>query len=246
MKGFEGSFLGNSERLDAESVLECGVCWWVYDPQKGDKVWQIPAGTAFNALPSHWRCPNCDAAQHQFMVLKGEPRELPAESADAPCAGERNIMQLQEQLLAAYRAVDKRMRSLPVHNPALEVSVNGLRRCVGGHAAVICTPWCMNILFVPQAPEHAAEGSTRDHAFPSGSYPLIRGFLDGIGVIESCSLFSPMDDFAAQHAADAVAIEAIEALFALPQGKAEEPAEAVDTGRRRFLGARVTESPSVR
>ena len=48
---------------------ECRICWHVYDPALGDEVWQIPAGTAFQRLPAHWRCPVCDAAKDAFLVL---------------------------------------------------------------------------------------------------------------------------------------------------------------------------------
>jgi len=48
---------------------ECKICWHVYDPALGDEVWQIPAGTAFERLPAHWRCPVCDAAKDGFLVL---------------------------------------------------------------------------------------------------------------------------------------------------------------------------------
>lgn len=66
---FEGSFLGNADRLPPNASLECTICWYVYDPAQGDPVWQIPVGTAFADLPSHWRCPTCDGAREQFMVL---------------------------------------------------------------------------------------------------------------------------------------------------------------------------------
>ncbi|WP_334157878.1 rubredoxin [Oryzomicrobium sp.] len=68
---FEGSYLGNDARLAPDTKLECGICWHVYDPAAGDPVWQIPPGTPFAALPDHWRCPECDAAKTQFMVLAG-------------------------------------------------------------------------------------------------------------------------------------------------------------------------------
>ena len=67
--GFEGSYLGDAERLAEDSRMECKICWHVYDPAVGDPVWQIPAGTAFAALPEHWRCPECDGERDQFMVL---------------------------------------------------------------------------------------------------------------------------------------------------------------------------------
>jgi rubredoxin len=66
---FEGSYGGHRTRLPANARLECKICWWVYDPAQGDAQWQIDAGTAFADLPAHWRCPQCDGAAEQFMVL---------------------------------------------------------------------------------------------------------------------------------------------------------------------------------
>ncbi|HEX6828413.1 MAG TPA: rubredoxin, partial [Burkholderiales bacterium] len=38
-------------RIQPGSRLECGICWWVYDPDQGDPVWQVPPGTDFADLP---------------------------------------------------------------------------------------------------------------------------------------------------------------------------------------------------
>lgn len=65
---FEGSYLGDASRIRDDSKMECKICWYVYDPEMGDPVWQIPAHTPFRALPDHWRCPACDGDKHQFMV----------------------------------------------------------------------------------------------------------------------------------------------------------------------------------
>jgi rubredoxin len=67
--GFEGSYMGDAGKLAPLTRLECKICWWVYDPAQGDPVWQIAPGTPFAALPAHWRCPECDGAAEQFMVL---------------------------------------------------------------------------------------------------------------------------------------------------------------------------------
>ena len=66
---FEGSYLGDRARLPAHAKLECKICWWVYDPAEGDPQWQISPGTPFAELPAHWRCPQCDGAADQFLVV---------------------------------------------------------------------------------------------------------------------------------------------------------------------------------
>ncbi len=70
-QGFEGSYLGDSERINADAKLECKICWYQYDPQQGDKVWQIAPDTPFADLPDFWRCPECDGEKDQFMVIEG-------------------------------------------------------------------------------------------------------------------------------------------------------------------------------
>lgn len=66
---FEGSYLGDAAKIGPLTRLECKICWYVYDAAAGDEVWQIPPGTAFCELPSHWTCPNCSATKEQFMVV---------------------------------------------------------------------------------------------------------------------------------------------------------------------------------
>ena len=66
---FEGSFLGDASRITDDTRLECKICWYVYDPTVGDPVWQVPPGTPFTRLPEHWKCPECDGARNQFMVI---------------------------------------------------------------------------------------------------------------------------------------------------------------------------------
>ena len=72
MKTFEGSYGGDESRLDDDARMECKVCWHVYDPQNGDDYWQIAPGTPFTQLPDDWRCPECDGAKEQFMVILDE------------------------------------------------------------------------------------------------------------------------------------------------------------------------------
>lgn len=61
----ENSLLG----AEPDDRLECGICWWIYDPAQGDAGRDIPAGIAFAELPADWCCPGCDAPRYKFMVL---------------------------------------------------------------------------------------------------------------------------------------------------------------------------------
>ena len=44
----------------------CGVCGFVYDPEKGDPSQGIPPGTPFSELPDDWHCPRCKREKSNF------------------------------------------------------------------------------------------------------------------------------------------------------------------------------------
>ncbi len=247
-RAFEGSAAGP---LPAETVLECGVCWWVYDPAVGDPTGYVEPGTAFSSLPEAWRCPSCDADQGKFMVLTvgaptgaalGEPAAAHRPAAEAEGEGGIEVARSETMghpqvvaLLAAYHKAEAAMVGLPVHNGALRVEAIGFRPFADGVVGVIVTPWCMNLTFVPDdpmAPPPVAIGASRQHVFPSGTYSFIMGRMEGVGMVETCSLFSPMDEFTAQDDARAAAEAAAEALFEAPEE--EEPAKP-KTVTRRFV-----------
>lgn len=66
---FEGSYLGDDSKITDQTKMECKICWYVYEPAKGDPFWQVPKNTPFTQVGDDWRCPNCDAPKDQFMVL---------------------------------------------------------------------------------------------------------------------------------------------------------------------------------
>jgi len=238
MSGFEGSFLGDVARLGADAILECGVCWWVYDPARGDEVWQIPPGTPFAGLPSHWRCPNCDAAREQFMLLgEGSAASAEGHGRPAPEAGLEALARHSHGLEQAYVAVDQRMRELTVYNDRLGIQVTGMRRCAEGLLCVVTTPWCMNLVLLAMDGSARREGTSREIALPSGRYPFTAGYLEGVGAIESCSLFSPMDAFDDPGVVAEVAEQVMHGLFEPDAETSPEAAGGASTGlsRRQFL-----------
>jgi len=47
----------------------CTICEHVYDPAEGDPDGGIPPGTAFEALPETWACPECGASKADFEPI---------------------------------------------------------------------------------------------------------------------------------------------------------------------------------
>lgn len=64
-----GSYGGDPNKLKDDSILECKICWYVYEPSKGDDYWQIEPNTPFSCLPDYWTCPECDAGKTDFLVV---------------------------------------------------------------------------------------------------------------------------------------------------------------------------------
>jgi rubredoxin len=47
----------------------CKVCGYIYDPELGDPVHGIEAGTPFEDLPPDWRCPVCSVSKEDFVEV---------------------------------------------------------------------------------------------------------------------------------------------------------------------------------
>ena len=219
---FEGSYLGDGSRIADDTRLECGICWWVYDPVLGDDVAQVASGTPFRLLPDTWRCPNCDAEKHKFLVLGARP--------GAQAAGDA-----VERAANAYRRAAMSMKGLPIYNPTIAVEAVGFREHEGRQAGVIVTPWFMNLTVLPSAADLAVwiAGGTVRLAFPSGQYDFMVSELPEFGLVGTCSLFAPMHDFTDHEAALRAAQAAADGLF---EGEAPEPKPEPTMSRRQLLG----------
>ncbi len=127
-----------------------------------------------------------------------------------------------ERLCATLRDVfsrvrETRMEDVPILNTRLAVEVVGMRPFGDDWLSVLVTPWCMNLMLLPQRAEDAGDwrpGSVSRHVFPSGAYEFIAGEEEGIGRYRMCSLFSPMFEFPGQAAAVATAHAVLDALMA--------------------------------
>jgi rubredoxin len=48
---------------------KCISCGYVYDPEVGDPISGIPAGTSFEELPEGWICPLCGVNKVLFFEI---------------------------------------------------------------------------------------------------------------------------------------------------------------------------------
>lgn len=206
--GFEGSYLGASDKISPLAIMECKICWTPYDPAEGDDFRQVEPGTPFVALPEDWSCPNCDAPKEQFMVLEDPGSDALREAA--------RISDRADQLVADFTEVwHAKMRDVPLVNKALKVEAVGFRAWNGHLLGVLVSPWFMNLVLLPEDQDWSAlvPGEKEIVAFPSGDYEFLYNVREMTGGYKSCSLFSPMGEFTRQKYATDVARAVMEALF---------------------------------
>jgi [NiFe] hydrogenase assembly HybE family chaperone len=187
------------------------------------------------------------------MSVPGEPSaplpqaaEGPRKRASVRIHGE-NPARLFE---AAFRRIEaQRMAGLPLLNCALRVEAVGFDRWQGHWLGVLITPWFMNLVLAPGMAESwqsVAPGARLFRRFPAGDFAFLGTHEDEVGEFQTCSLFSPMDRFASQDEARAVALAALVALQTEAVGAApparhafEDPRRAAlerPMGKREFLG----------
>ncbi len=210
---FEGSFKGAGSGIADDALLECKICWYTYDPAAGDDVRQIRPGTPFTALPSDWRCPQCDGGCEGFMVVSGEA----ASEADNDRKLADQLAERPKQLAEAFRNIfNTKMRDVPFCNRSLSVEAIGFRQWEGRIVGVLLAPWFMNLIVLPGLDENWPDlqiGEKRVFTFPSGRYEFLFNKRPPVGSYFACSLFSAMGEFASQLQASDVARAAVVALF---------------------------------
>lgn len=138
----------------------------------------------------------------------------------------QDVASLSDRIEAIYTGIAKtRMAGIPILHPAIGVAMRGLRRYGENHVGVLVTPWFMNLVFLPlRAPgDEGGEpvprvGAKRGFVLPSGYYEGLAGYEDGLGWHWSCSLFSPMFDFADMDNAVETADVSLDLLFTAPDG----------------------------
>lgn len=133
------------------------------------------------------------------------------------------------------RIARERMAGLPICNPALQVAVVGMAAHAGDWLGGLVTPWALSLVILP-GPGGCFRplriGESQDWCFASGVYAFLGHAEPELGHYQSCSLFSPVFQFADQGEAEAVAGAALAALQQTADAVAEsgERAEAARLG----------------
>ncbi|MEI4484771.1 [NiFe]-hydrogenase assembly chaperone HybE [Frigidibacter sp. MR17.14] len=230
---FEGSYMGAGAKISPAAVMECKICWTVYDPARGDDTRQVLPGTPFLALPEDWTCPECGADHQQFMVLD-DP------GSDAAWVAERIAAQTAALVADFTEVWHAKMRDVPIVNKALHVEAVGFCEHEGRLLGVLLSPWFMNLVLLPAEGEDWSElrpGAKEHIAFPSGAYEFIHNRRELVGGYKACSLFSPMEEFSSQMQALEVARAVMGALFD-PENRAEtDRADEIRAAREAELAA---------
>ncbi len=223
--GFEGSFLGATDKISPQAIMECKICWSPYDPAEGDDYRQVEPGTAFADLPPDWSCPNCSAPKEQFMVLEDPGAEALADAG--------MLEEVTAGLVADFREIwHAKMRDVPMVNKLLSVEAVGFEIVDGRPLGVLISPWFMNLVQLPGGDEDwsgLVPGAKELISFPSGEYEFLHNTREMTGGYKACSLFSPMGDFTSQEQAREVARAVMVALF--------DPANAAETNRAADIRA---------
>jgi [NiFe] hydrogenase assembly HybE family chaperone len=141
------------------------------------------------------------------------------------------------RLMHAYEHIHaSRMQGLAFLNAAVRVEAVGFRRWQGAWLGALVTPWSLNLVLTRGDGDDwtpLAAGTERFVDFPAGRFRFIAGHDALAGETHSCSLFSPVLEFADHEAARIAAVAALEALVADP-----EPPKQAAMSKRDFLAGR--------
>jgi len=127
------------------------------------------------------------------------------------------------------RIHQEQMMGLPIVNPALRVETIGFQEYEGCVLGILITPWLMNLVLLPGQGDDWRNfdiGQKIPWEFPCGVRKFMVNELEGIGMCQTHSLFSPMREFADQrHVVTVARNQLTELLTPREDGREPEPDE---------------------
>ncbi len=173
---------------------------------------------------------------------------MPARANTSAAALEARVTQLVSRYETIHR---ERMDGLPVVNPVLRVEAVGFvwgspesERQSNDQAVaegVLVTPWFMSLVRLPgERQDHQGRiGKRFRRAWGKDAYDFLGSHDDDIGYHETCSLFSPMNDFDQQAVAIETAMQVVKLARPAAASAPTHPADEEQVPpRRAFFMAR--------
>jgi [NiFe] hydrogenase assembly HybE family chaperone len=134
-----------------------------------------------------------------------------------------DLKALTRKIEDVFQGIEQeQMQDIPLLNPALKVQSIGFQTYQGRIIGIIITPWMMNLLLLPAEDEDWGAlklGDKTHHRLPANEYRFMVNEIDGIGICQTHSLYSPMHEFMNQDHAVAAAESFMQTLMV----EVEEP-----------------------
>jgi [NiFe] hydrogenase assembly HybE family chaperone len=152
---------------------------------------------------------------------------------------------LTRQIESVFKRIEQeQMQGIPLLNPALQVQTIGFQHYQERPIGILITPWMMNLLLLPNEKDDWSDlklGDKQHHRLPANEYRFMVNEIEGIGVCQTHSLYSPMHEFMNQEHAVAAAESFMQTLMV----EVEEP--ETDPHDEELLGRilRGEETPEV-
>ncbi len=128
-----------------------------------------------------------------------------------------DLATLSRQIEAVFKRIEiEQMQGIPLLNPALHVQTIGFQRYQERTVGIVITPWLMNLVLLPAEGEEWSDlklGDKTSHRFPANEFRFMVNEIDGIGIYQSHSLYSPMHEFMDQDHAVAAAESFMQTLM---------------------------------
>jgi [NiFe] hydrogenase assembly HybE family chaperone len=144
------------------------------------------------------------------------------------------MMPAVQNLEAVFGEIARtRMVDVPILNPALRVETVGFREWEGRWIGILVTPWSINLVLLPGRDTELIPLALDQKAvwnFPSGAYEFMGLNEPAIGTCQTCSLISPVTEFATHDEALAVARGMMAGLFT-ESGRMDAPASMMGSAR---------------
>ena len=66
--------IAEAAAADLGPCMQCSVCQWIYDPERGEPLQDVAPGTPWSEVPDNFLCPECSLGKDVFDELATEAK----------------------------------------------------------------------------------------------------------------------------------------------------------------------------